>query len=38
MALSKSAKQLRRKKLALREDKGNRTDKDMLLRDGLSLG
>jgi ribosomal subunit interface protein len=38
MALSKSAKQLRRKKRALREDKGNRTDKDMLLRDGLSLG
>ena len=35
-ALSKAAKQLRRKKREVREDKGSRIDKDMLLRDGLS--
>jgi ribosomal subunit interface protein len=35
-ALQKTAKQLRRTKRELREDKGERTDKDMLLRDGAS--
>jgi ribosomal subunit interface protein len=35
MALTKTAKQLRRKKREVREDKGTRTDKDMALRDGL---
>jgi ribosomal subunit interface protein len=34
-ALNKVAKQLRRKKREVREDKGSRVDKDMLLRDGL---
>jgi ribosomal subunit interface protein len=34
-ALTKAAKQLRRKKREVREDKGTRTDKDMVLRDGL---
>src|SRR3712207_6814404 len=34
-ALSKAAKQLRRKKREVREDKGMRVDKDMALRDGL---
>ncbi len=34
-ALSKAAKQLRRKKRAVREDKGTRVDKDMILRAGL---
>jgi ribosomal subunit interface protein len=33
-ALQKTAKQLRRTKRELREDKGERTDKDMLLREG----
>jgi ribosomal subunit interface protein len=33
-ALQKTAKQLRRSKRELREDKGARTDKDMLLREG----
>ncbi len=33
-ALQKTAKQLRRSKRELREDKAARTDKDMLLRDG----
>ncbi len=34
-ALSKASKQLRRKKREVREDKAARTDKDMILRDGL---
>jgi ribosomal subunit interface protein len=34
-ALSKAAKQLRRKKRVVREDKAIRLDKDMLLRAGL---
>ena len=34
-ALDKVAKQLRRTKRELREDKGERVDKDMALRDGL---
>src|SRR5918993_105006 len=34
-ALDKVAKQLRRTKRELREDKGERVDKDMVLRDGL---
>ena len=34
-ALNKAAKQLRRKKREVREDKGVRLDKDMVLRDGL---
>jgi ribosomal subunit interface protein len=34
-ALEKVAKQLRRAKRELREDKPERVDKDMLLRDGL---
>ncbi len=34
-ALNKAAKQLRRKKRAVREDKGTRVDKDMVLREGL---
>jgi ribosomal subunit interface protein len=34
-ALGKAAKQLRRKKREVREDKGTRIDKDMILRDGL---
>ena len=38
MALAKAAKQLRRKKRAVREDKGTRTDKDIMLRDGLQPG
>jgi ribosome-associated translation inhibitor RaiA len=33
-ALQKTAKQLRRSKRELREDKAARTDKDMLLREG----
>jgi ribosomal subunit interface protein len=33
-ALQKAAKQLRRSKRELREDKAERTDKDMLLREG----
>jgi hypothetical protein len=33
-ALQKTAKQLRRMKRELREDKGERTDKDRLLREG----
>ena len=33
-ALNKAAKQLRRKKRAVREDKGTRIDKDVLLRAG----
>ena len=33
-ALQKTAKQLRRSKRELRDDKGERTDKDMLLREG----
>ncbi|HEY8380909.1 MAG TPA: ribosome-associated translation inhibitor RaiA [Microvirga sp.] len=37
-ALNKAAKQLRRKKRALREDKAIRADKDMVLRDGLGAG
>jgi ribosomal subunit interface protein len=37
-ALNKAAKQLRRKKREVREDKGARVDKDMLLRDGLRAG
>ncbi|HEX2552455.1 MAG TPA: ribosome-associated translation inhibitor RaiA [Microvirga sp.] len=35
-ALAKAGKQLRRKKRAVREDKGTRIDKDMMLRDGLA--
>ena len=35
-ALQKTAKQLRRAKRELREDKGGRTDKDMLLREGTA--
>ncbi len=35
MALNKAAKQLRRKKREIREDKGHRLDKDMLLREAL---
>ena len=35
MALNKVEKQLRRAKRELREDKAVRTDKDMVLRDGL---
>ena len=35
-ALQKTAKQLRRTKRELREDKAERTDKDMLLREGNS--
>jgi ribosomal subunit interface protein len=38
MALEKTAKQLRRKKRAVREDKAIRTDKDALLRDGSWVG
>ena len=34
-ALDKVAKQLRRTKREVREDKGERVDKDMVLRDGL---
>ncbi len=34
-ALGKAGKQLRRKKREVREDKGTRIDKDMVLRDGL---
>jgi ribosomal subunit interface protein len=34
-ALSKAAKQLRRKKRAVRKDKGTRVDKDMILREAL---
>lgn len=37
-ALNKTAKQLRRKKRAVREDKGTRVDKDVMLRDGLRAG
>jgi ribosomal subunit interface protein len=37
-ALSKVAKQLRRTKRELREDKAERTDKDAVLRDGLQGG
>jgi ribosome-associated translation inhibitor RaiA len=37
-ALNKAAKQLRRKKREVREDKGTRLDKEMLLRDGLRAG
>ena len=37
-ALNKVAKQLRRMKREQREDKAERTDKDMALRDGLSSG
>ncbi len=37
-ALTKAAKQLRRKKREVRDDKGARIDKDMLLRDGLRAG
>jgi ribosomal subunit interface protein len=37
-ALTKAAKQLRRKKREVREDKGTRVDKDMVLRDGLGTG
>jgi ribosomal subunit interface protein len=36
-ALDKVAKQLRRTKRELREDKGARVDKDMVLRDGMRL-
>jgi ribosomal subunit interface protein len=36
-ALNKAAKQLRRKKREVREDKGARVDKDMILRDGLGV-
>lgn len=35
-ALEKTAKQLRRSKRELREDKAERIDKDMLLREGMS--
>ncbi len=35
-ALQKTAKQLRRSKRELREDKAERVDKDMLLREGMS--
>jgi ribosomal subunit interface protein len=35
-ALQKTAKQLRRSKRELREDKAARTDKDMLLREGMT--
>lgn len=35
LALAKVAKQLRRTKRELREDKAERTDKDAVLRDGL---
>jgi len=35
-ALQKTAKQLRRTKRELREDKAERVDKDMLLREGMS--
>jgi|tagenome__1003787_1003787.scaffolds.fasta_scaffold20094809_2 ribosomal subunit interface protein len=38
LALTKTAKQLRRKKRAVREDKGTRVDKDIMLRDGLRPG
>jgi ribosomal subunit interface protein len=37
-ALGKAAKQLRRKKRAVREDKAIRLDKDMLLRQALGRG
>jgi ribosomal subunit interface protein len=37
-ALNKAAKQLRRKKREVRDDKGARHDKDMLLRDGFRAG
>ena len=37
-ALAKVAKQLRRTKRELREDKGERVDKDAVLRDGLRPG
>jgi hypothetical protein len=33
--LNKAAKQLRRRKREVREDKGQRLDKDMLLREAL---
>jgi ribosomal subunit interface protein len=36
-ALERVATQLRRTKRAVREDKGERTDKDMALRGGMSL-
>ncbi len=35
LALGRAAKQLRRKKRAVREDKAIRLDKDMLLRDAI---
>ena len=35
MALNKAAKQLRRRKREVREDKGQRLDKDMVLREAL---
>jgi ribosome-associated translation inhibitor RaiA len=35
-ALNKLAKQLRRTKLEVREDKPERVDKDVLLREGLT--
>jgi ribosome-associated translation inhibitor RaiA len=35
-ALTKIAKQLRRTKRELREDKGERTDKDVVLRERIS--
>lgn len=37
-ALAKAAKQLRRRKREVREDKGTRIDKDMVLNDGLRAG
>ena len=37
-ALNKVAKQLRRTKREMREDKGERVDKDAVLRDGLRPG
>ncbi len=37
MALSKTAKQLRRKKRAVRDDKGVRLDKDIVLREALGV-
>ena len=37
-ALNKVAKQLRRTKREVREDKGERVDKDAVLRDGLQPG
>ncbi|HEX2554715.1 MAG TPA: ribosome-associated translation inhibitor RaiA [Microvirga sp.] len=38
LALGRAAKQLRRKKRAMREDKATRVDKDMLLRQALGPG